>query len=236
MSKVSIAALEKLLLKLIPILDQYSNEKLSEDRVAELFSNTANILLPKADKSQLWALFSCYDYLRNRIATPDLMRNLIYRIYSYLDDIKAGISPSLWDGTKTRAFMLVTSVAPAPELKGKRRLLVRMVCIYGKAAGLTFEKELSCNLLEYIMGKYLGVSFKKFNAPAEEITGCMFGCFVEESSASTVISEYCANSYMKEHNKKLAEARASFKKCKTPLLPCARCKKTRKECRLAVWK
>lgn len=232
---ISLAKLEKSLIKLIPFFNLYPEVIINKETIGELYTQVKQELIPKATDEQAWALYETFKFLENKKATPDNLRCCFYRIFSSLDQIKAGISPSYWTGNSTQAYLLVEHVSPAPSRNNKQYLILHLVCLAGEPAGLHFQVTLSRNLIEFILGKKLGVSFKKYNAPAEEIAGCIFKCNITEDVASASLSEYDANSYMKKHNQKLAEARVSLKKCKTPMLPCANCKKTRKECKLAVW-
>ena len=96
-----------------------------------------------------------------------------------------------------------------------------------------FKVSLGCNMLEYLLGKQFGVSFRKYNAAAEEIAGCVFKCTVSEDTAGVYLADFSAAQAMKDHNRKLAEMRVNPRKCKTPAMPCASCTKTRAQCILA---
>ena len=118
-------------------------------------------------------------------------------------------------------------------VKGKRRLLLHLMCMLGEPAGLIFKVSLGCNMLEYLLGKQFGVSFRKYNAAAEEIAGCVFKCIISEDTAGAYMSDFSAAQAMKDHNRKMAEMRINPRKCKTPVMPCASCTKTRAQCILA---
>jgi hypothetical protein len=148
-----------------------------------------------------------------------------------------GSEPSLWTGTKAFSIMKCTGVAPCNKVdKGRRYLTVHLFCLAGDPAGLRFTVDLSENYLVYMLGKKLGMSFKKYNCEAGDIAGCIFKCTVEQGTDKTTIGDIDATQKMKDMNKKLIGSRLSMLKCKTPNIACTSCKKTRKQCLLAVWK
>ena len=167
--------------------------------------------------------------------TRELLIAITSRVFSAKAEILAGISPTLWEGSCAKAIMQCTGVSLAKEAK-KPSLKVHTRCLIGAPAGLNFTVTLSKAYIEYMLSKQLGLSYRKYNLPAEHITGCFFACMVEEDTTGARISNMESTEVMKNLNRKLAEARINLHKCMTGNLDCAYCSKTRKECRLAVWK
>lgn len=219
-----------------PFVDKYKGSSFDTANLSELFTYTIDKYISKPDKNSRYAAWNLFLMFDKTIIDKLTVLRLAAMLIEFKDTIKAGIAPTLWQGEKTRASMLCLGVNPAPNTKGKRSLVVSLICMQGTPAGLLFKVVLSCNLIEYILGKKLGVSFKKYNAVAEELAGCVFRCMVSEDTSRSYLSDYDATASMKKHNKNLAEARCSLNKCKTPLIPCSVCKKKRNECNKAVWR
>lgn len=228
--------IKKLQIKLSPVFKQYIGDKMKEEQVDDFFKKTINIYLPKASEESKYCAWSFYKLLKNRKIDEETLLSLSSMLVYFKPEIKAGIFPKLWPGDETKATMLCLGVSPSQAQNKKRMLDVYLMCISGWPAGLYFQVTLSGNLLEYILGKKLGVSYKKYNAVAEEIAGCIFNCTVSEDTSKSYLSNYTATPAIKKHNIRLAEARNSFTKCKTPLMPCSSCKKRRNECNKAVWR
>lgn len=227
----------KKLCELNPIVVSFVGEVLSEDRINEFFNKTIGQILKSPTKDQVTAAYTCYKVLNTGRPSRKLkLQAVLIRTMANLHLISEGLPPSFWDGSRTSAIMQCFAVEPDKERTNKKYLIVSLICLSGYPAGLMFKVSLSANMLEYVLGKKLGLSFKKYNAAAEEISGCLFKCNIQEDMESTVITDWDASASMKEANQKLAEERLKLNKCKTPNLPCSVCRKTRAECRLAVWK
>lgn len=184
-----------------------------------------------------WAASTVVRQYIGQVFSKELLIAIICRVFSARPEILAGLPPTLWTGTCTKAVMQCTGVAliTAPA-KAKPMLKVYMRCLIGEPAGLHFSVNLSRSYMEYMLSKQLGLSYRKYNLPAEHFTGCFFTCMVEEDTTGAHISNIEATEAMKGLNKKLAEKRLSLHKCMTGNLDCAYCTKTRKDCKLAVWK
>lgn len=235
MRPIGVTRLVRILRASQPVFAHFDSETLSAERLAEFFCAEMNILLPKASKEQRWAAWNCFSHLAGKRCSSYRLHACVCRAAAGLHYIKEGQIPPLWDGTKTDAVMQCTGVSRIQN-STKPRLQVHTLCLLGAPAGLHFKVSLSDALLEYVLGKYLGLSFRKFCPAAPEITGCIFKCKVAENSFECTFSDYDANSTMQEMNKKLAEARLSPRKCKTAQLACHLCRKKVGECALAVWK
>ena len=188
----------------------------------------------KSEESK-WAAFSIMEPYRGVILTRELLTSLLCRFVSFKQQMKSGVVPSLWEGNRARAVMFCDGVSIAKEAK-KPSLELSMFCLLGEPAGLSFKATISRVYLEYALGKFLGLSFKKYEAPAECIAGSFFQCQVDEDTTGAHITDIDATEVMKKLNRERMEARLAFTKCKTPQLECWTCRKKRKECRLAVWK
>ena len=188
---------------------------------------------PTADAE--WAASTILAQYAERIFSKDILVTMISRLLSSKGEILAGVSPTMWDGHATSAVMLCTGLDKLCD-PVKPKLKVYLKCLIGEPAGLDFEVLLSRAHIEYLLGKQLGLSYKTYNASAEFLTGCFFQCLVEEDTTGARIAEIKVTEKMKQLNRKLADARLSFTKCKTPQLECAFCGKTKKDCPLAVWK
>ena len=214
----------------------YIGVKLAPKTVELLYNLLRPLLFKNASKEQSWALWTLFKPLANRVLTQEHIVSLVCRALTFQGYIRAGMEPPLWEGDKVSATFCCTGIRPEQTRKGKQYYKVYLACIDGLPSGLYFEVVLSSNLMAYILGKYLGISFKAYNSPAEELAGCIFTADVKEDVYKTELSNYKASAKMKEHNKKLAERRISPVKCKQAQIPCASCKKTRLQCPLAVWK
>ena len=158
------------------------------------------------------------------------------RFFTFSGEIRAGIAPKLWDGSKTQAVFFCEGVSKAPS-KTVPKLQLSLRCLLGEPAGLVFDAViLTKNIIEFWLGKHLGLSYRKYNAAAENITGCYFVASIEQTISDVYISDVTTNTAMKNLNKQLMEARLDMHKCKTPQIECSDCKKSRKECKKAVWK
>lgn len=234
---VTLSKLSTILSKAREIYLTLEEGKLTEESVVYIFNSMKDKYFSKPPTDeQSWALWSIFKPLIGLKPTKDLVLGTCCRAAANLHLIKLGIEPPLWGGEKTKATMLCTGVSSLPSNRGKKRLCMELFCLQGAPAGLSFSVPVTANMLEYILGKKLGMSFKAYNCEAEEITGCIFSVDVEENSYETSISEYSATAKMQELNKKLADSRRHMLKCATPLLPCSACRKTKDACALAVWK
>lgn len=233
MKPIGYGKLIKLLKATAPISKQFENEVLRDQRLAELFSCVAKVVLPKATEPQRWALWQCFKGLKDVRVTHRHIVSCVCRAAANMHYIHEGIAPFYWDGNRTAAVMNCLGIEQDVAAKGKRRLIVHLMCLLGEPAGLMFKVSLGCNMLEYLLGKQFGVSFRKYNAAAEEIAGCVFKCIISEDTAGAYMSDFSAAQAMKDHNRKLAEMRINPRKCKTPVMPCASCTKTRAQCILA---
>jgi len=194
-----------------------------------------NKLFKFPTRDAAWAADHIINQYMGRSFSKDILVSVVCRIFSYRGMLWAGVPPPLWDGYKYYTVMLCTGVSQALEAK-KPSLKVHMKCLIGDPAGLDFTVTLSRAYMEYLLGKELGLSYRSYNASAEYFTGCFFKCLVEEDNTGPRVAEITATAKMKELNKKKADARLSLSKCDTPQLDCAFCKKTKKDCPLAVWK
>ena len=236
MKPIGITKLRKLLIALDPVLTVYAGEVLQDVRLAGLFNAVMNEILPNSTEEQRWAAWQVFQGMQDKKLSKQQLQSAVCRVAGGLHYIKEGLPAPLWNGHPAFATMQCLGVEHDTESIKKRRLILYLLCLLGEPAGLFFQVSLSCNMLEFIMGKRLGLSFRKYNCPAEEISGCIFTCIVEEDAHKVLLSEYGAGQTVKNLNRALAEARLEPRKCKTPSVPCAVCKKTRKECPLAVWK
>lgn len=218
-------------------LPNYFGVVFDKESIDSFFSNTISHIIPKADSEQLWAAKSIYKLLEGRTGNPENVTGTICTVIEKIPQILNGSEPSLWDGTKSSAIMKCIGVSPSNKKdKGKRYLKVYLFCLAGPPAGLRFTIELSENYLIYMLCKKLGLSAKTYTCDAGDITGCLFKCFVKETEKKIALDNIDATQKMKEMNKKLINSRLSLYKCKTPNIACTACKKTRKQCALAVWK
>ena len=228
------------LTRLLKLLKKVSSLKLPLDEVLDesnlsILQGTLPELAGLKTEEGKWAAYSMIAPYKGTVITQKLLTSLICRLVSFKQQLKSGIVPSLWEGNKARAVMFCNGVLPAKEVK-KPSLELSMLCLLGEPAGLDFKVPISRVYLEYALGKFLGLSYKKYEAPAECISGSFFECLVEEDTTGAHISDIDATEVMKKLNREKMEARLSFTKCKTPQLECWACRKKRKECKLAVWK
>lgn len=210
-------------------------EQILDEPAAEKFCAGITKVFKLGSTEEISAAFSVVKRWLNHKVDRDTLVNIVLRIFSGMAYIKAGVAPFLWKGEPTTALMYVTGVRESYVLKGRPMLALEMKCLQGPPAGLNFHISLGRNLLEYIQGKFLGLSFKKYNSPAEHIAGCYFLCTVVEDITGPRLSDFNATDSIKKMNRALAEQRLSLTKCSTAQIECAQCKKSRKECKLAVW-
>lgn len=233
---IGITKLRSILQRAGPRYQNMIGETLSGETLTAFFGVMAEVMLKKGTDEQRWAMWACVEQYRKSKLTKLLGSAITCRLAAGLHLIEAGIVPPLWEGNKTEAVMQCIGVSPDLDSKKKRRLIVHLLCLLGDPAGTTLKTSLSSNMLEYILGKKLGLSYRVYNAAAEEISGCCFKCMVSADSYEAVLSDYDASETMKKMNKALAEARLSLTKCKTASVPCSVCRKTLSECSLAVWR
>ena len=225
------------LLKLIQKVQTLSmpiDEIIDESNLSILQKVLPELVGLKSEDSK-WAAFSIMEPYKGAVLTRELLTSLLCRFVSFKQQMKSGVVPSLWEGNRTKAVMFCNGVSPAKETK-KPSLELSLFCLLGEPAGLRFKTNISKVYLEYALGKFLGLSFKKYEAPAECISGSFFQCLVDEDTTGARITDIGATEVMKKLNREKMEARLAFTKCKTPQLECWTCCKKRKECRLAVWK
>lgn len=222
------------LLKQVRAADLPVNDVLDDITLGQLRHSLCALFKFNTEDSK-WAASTIMDPYAGAVLTDSLLTSIVCRLLSFKQQIKSGIAPSLWEGARTRAVMFCNGVSPAPEAK-KPSLKLSLMCLLGEPAGLLFEVTISRLYLEYALGKFLGLSFKVYNSPAECISGSFFQCLVEEDTAGAAVTDISATETMKKLNREKMEARLGLLKCRTPQLDCWSCPKKRKECRLAVWK
>ena len=139
-----------------------------------VYTKLSSLLADDTTKDSMWASWEIFKPFMKRPINKDLLVMLTGRFFTFKGEIKAGIAPKLWDGTRTQAVMFCEGVTKVPSLKTPK-LGLYLRCLLGEPAGLIFD-EISLNktVIEYWLGKHLGISFKKYNAAAENITGCYF--------------------------------------------------------------
>lgn len=230
--------------KLLKFIQQTDNKfkvhyesLLDEPLAGELLSAIQKLYKMPTEDSK-WAASTVVRQYIGQVFSKELLIAIICRVFSARPEILAGLPPTLWTGACTKAAMQCTGVAwiTTPSSRERVMLKVYMRCLIGEPAGLHFSVNLSRPYMEYMLSKQMGLSYRKYNLPAEHFTGCFFSCMVEEDTTGAHISNIEATEAMKQLNKKLAEKRLSLHKCMTGNLDCAYCTKTRKECKLAVWK
>ena len=139
MKPIGYGKLIKLLKATAPISKQFENEVLRDERLAELFSCVAEVMLPKAAEPQRWALWQCFKGLEGVRVTHRHIVSCVCRAAANMHYIHEGISPFYWDGNRTAAVMNCLGIEQDVAAKGKRRLLVHLMCLLGEPAGLIFK-------------------------------------------------------------------------------------------------
>ena len=191
------------------------------------------INIDPSSTDSFWALASMAAPYERHTLSKDLLVSLVCRAYTFKKQLEAGIAPSLWDGSTAKAAMYCRSVQKVTAKKPSLQL--NCLCLLGAPAGLQFKFVLSRNYIEYLLGKQLGLSYRKYNSPASYIAGCYFQCLVQENTVAPKAAEIEATQVMKDLNRKMADVRLSLSKCKTPQLDCDICPKKRKECKFSPY-
>ena len=111
MKPIGYGKLIKLLKATAPISKQFENEVLLDDRLAELFSCVAKVVLPKATEPQRWALWQCFKGLKGVRVTHRHIVSCVCRAAANLHYIHEGIAPFYWDGNRTHAVMYCSKCA-----------------------------------------------------------------------------------------------------------------------------
>lgn len=200
------------------------------------YTKLSSLLADDTTRDSMWASYMVFEPFMKRPINKDLLIMLTGRFFTFSGEIRAGIAPKLWDGSKTQAVFFCEGVSKAPS-KTVPKLQLSLRCLLGEPAGLVFDDViLTKNIIEFWLGKHLGLSYRKYNASAENITGCYFVANIEQTISDVYLSDVTTNTAMKNLNKQLMEARLDMHKCKTPQIECSDCKKSRKECKKAVWK
>lgn len=230
--------ISKALHKVKTHLLNYVGINFSKKEVDSFFSDTIGVLYPAYSGEQRYAAYSVYKLLLNTTPTLENLISVICIVVQSAPYIKEGLPPILWKGDLAHATIKCLYVERCinKENQNKRFLKLHLMCLAGDPAGACFDVVFSENFLCYILGKKLGLSFKKYSCDAADITGCIFKCKVSKIGTRVKIQDIEATQKMKELNKKLIDSRLSLLKCSTPNLTCTMCKKTRAQCALAVWK
>lgn len=201
-----------------------------------VYTKLSSLLADDTTRDSMWASWETFKPFMGRPVNKDLLVMLTGRFFTFKGPIKAGIAPKLWDGSKAQAVFFCEGVIKIPSMNVPK-LRVYLRCLLGEPAGLIFDElDFNKTVIEYWLGKHLGLSYRKYNAAAENITGCYFMADIEQTTCSTIISDVTTNTTMKKLNMQLMEARLDLHKCKTPMIECSDCEKARKECKLAVWR
>ncbi len=197
------------------------------DKLLRIFSEQLNLSTANLDKSL------------KKLRTEEVSLNILlnkYRNCVYNSDfIKEGLAIPEWTGEHIDAHIFcryVSYVAPNPNKKQRAGLAVNFYCMDGLLAGVTTTTIVPISFVQTILRKYAGIP-RTSEINYKELVGCLLKTKLAKVNGKTRITELTVDTAVRTNNKNLYKSRRDVRRCKTPGVPCAVCKKTKKECRLA---
>lgn len=234
MKQPGIAFVDKKMSALAPMIDQLAGSVFDFGTLSVFCSKVSKTCQRKAlTQEQSWALSQSVSDLEGQILTKAQVKANANRIVANWNFVQEGVPIPYWDGTKTRSDAVFIGFQRKREVvRDAVWYSLRLKLKTGIPAGIIVGTRLSRRQLSIFLDRVSGTG--RFHCGIEEVAGMAANVSVERDGDQIRIGAWECSPEQRKANVELAELRGDVRRCANTV-PCNICRKTIKDCNLAVW-